>query len=366
MPDTGRALMWQVFGQDHLLLRLEPALAQGRYSHAYLLTGPPHVGKMTLAVDLARAVNCQRRPGAPCGDCAQCTRIAAGIHADVRVVGLDAEGRDQSRASRTVIGIDDVKDVLRLVNLNPYEGSSTVVIFDGADSMSPEAANALLKTLEEPPPQVLFLLLAEDEETVLTTIRSRCQTLPLRPLSHRAMVEWLTVRRQGPPPESSPVSTEEADRLFRLSQGCLGWAITALGDPQVLEQRQADLERMLETMEAGLETRFAYANEVASLFTSNRGAAKELLGLWLRWWRDLLLIKEGADQYLHNADRLDDLRAYAAGLTTGQIARSIRRLTGAMTALDRNASARLALEVLMLELPSVGRFSPETAESPAG
>jgi DNA polymerase-3 subunit delta' len=139
-----------------------------------------------------------------------------------------------------------------------------------------------------------------------------------------------------------------------------------LGDPQVLEQRQADLERMLETMEAGLETRFAYANEVASLFTSNRGAAKELLGLWLRWWRDLLLIKEGADQYLHNADRLDDLRAYAAGLTTGQIARSIRRLTGAMTALDRNASARLALEVLMLELPSVGRFSPETAESPAG
>ena len=351
-------MTWQTLGQDHLLARLEPALAQGRFSHAYLLTGPPHVGKMTLALDLARAVNCERGPGVPCGDCSQCARIAGGLHAGVRVVGLDAEGRDEARASRTVIGIDDVKDVLRLVNLNPYEGSSAVVILDGADTMSVEAANALLKTLEEPPPQVLFLLLAQDEETVLTTIRSRCQTLPLRPLPNLAMVEWLTVRRQASPPVSPPpVSQEEAERLYRLSQGCLGWAIRALGDPQVLEQRQADLERMLETMQAGLETRFAYANEVASLFTSNREAARELLGLWLRWWRDLLLVKAGVDEYLHNADQPEALQACAAGLTTGQVAQFLQRLTTTTAALERNASARLALEVLMLELPGELRIT---------
>ena len=350
--------MWEVQGQEHLLGRLEPALAQQRLSHAYLLTGPPHVGKMTLAVDLARAVNCLNGPGVPCGECAQCSRIAGGLHADVRMVGLDAEGRDE-RASRTVIGIDDIKDLLRSVNLNPYEGASIVVILDGADAMSPEAANALLKTLEEPPPQVLFLLLAQDEETVITTIRSRCQSLALRPLSIRAMTGWLTTRHQ--------MKNEEADRLYRLSQGCLGWAITALEDPQVLEQRQADLERMLETMESGLETRFAYANEVASLFSSNRQGARELLGLWLRWWRDLLLIKEGADEFIHNADQLDALRSYAAGLATGQVARVIQRLTGTIAALDRNASPRLALEVLMLELPAAEILRPPVTvpEQPA-
>ena len=138
--------------------------------------------------------------------------------------------------------------------------------------------------------------------------------------------------------------------LYRLSRGCLGWALIALDDPQLLEQRQADLERMREAVSAGLDTRFGYANEVASLFGSNRPAARELLSLWLRWWRDLLLVKEGADEYLHNADHADALRAHAETLTTGQIAAFIRRLLDTMAALDANASPRLAMETLMLNV----------------
>ena len=343
---------WKTLGQDHLIARLQPALEQRRESHAYLLTGPPHVGKLTLAREIAQAVNCLSSSsppleggtigGVPCGVCVQCQRIADGHHADVRVVDLEFTRRVEGRDNVTAITINAIRELERTVNLNPFEGARTVIIIDGAASMGPEAANALLKTLEEPPPGVLFLLLAEDEDALLSTIRSRCQTLPLLPMSRRDMLDYLAQQRGA--------TETDADMLYRLSRGCLGWALRALDDPQLLEQRQADLERMREAVGAGLDTRFGYANEVASLFGSNRPAARELLSLWLRWWRDLLLVKEGADEYLHNADHADALRAHAATLTTSQIAAFIRRLLETMAALDANVSPRLALETLMLNV----------------
>ena len=333
--------MWTLYGQDHLLKRLEISLRQRRQSHAYLLSGPPHVGKMTLAINLSQAVNCLEGPGVPCGSCTQCTRIAQGRHADIRTLA-PGQGED-ARSARTMIGIIEVKEALRRVHLNPYEGSTSVVIIDGAESMSEEAANALLKTLEEPPPQVMFLLLTTNEDAVLPTIRSRCQNLTLLTMSKEKMIERLLTDRQ--------VSPEQAEHLFRLSRGCLGWAISAVDDSQVLEQRQADLEKMQETLDAGLETRFTYANEVASLFGSDREAAKDLLALWLRWWRDLLLIKEGAEEFLHNADHSDPLRSQASGLSTPQIVQFIKCLMQTLSSLDSNANPRLAMEVLMLNLP---------------
>ena len=335
-------MTWKTLGQDHLIARLQPALEQGRESHAYLLTGPPHVGKLTLALEIAQAVNCQRGPGVPCGECVQCQRVADRLHADVRVVDLEFTRTVSGRENATAISIDAIRELERSVNLNPFEGSRSVVIIDGASTMTVDAANALLKTLEEPPDGVLFLLLTNEEESLLPTIRSRCQALQLLPMSRRQMLDHLGAHHG--------IAEDEADRLYRLSRGCLGWALQALSDPQLLDQRQADLDRIRETVSAGLDAKFAYASEVASLFGSNRPAARELLSLWLRWWRDLLLVKEGADAYLHNADHSDALRAHAEQLTTAQIAAFIRRLLDTLTALDANASPRLAMETLMLHV----------------
>jgi DNA polymerase-3 subunit delta' len=336
--------MWQVFGQDHILGQLEDSLRQGRPAHAYLLVGPSHVGKMTLARNLAQSVNCLQGPGAPCGECDQCVRVARGHHADVRIVAV---GRAEPEGpARTVIGIGDVKEVLRQVNLKPFEGACSVVIFDTADLMSEEAANALLKTLEEPPPQVLILLLTANEEAVLPTIRSRCRRLMLLPLPKDAMADRLLKDHQASP--------EEAERLSRLSRGCLGWAITALeGGDGLLKQREEELDRLSEACRSGLAARFGYANELAALFSKDRDAARQSLYLWLRWWRDLLLLKEGGEEYVHNTDRQTELLLQASRLSTAQIVRFVKRLLETLEALDRNASARLALEVLMLDLPTM-------------
>ena len=356
--------MWQVYGQDHILPHLEASLKQGRQAHAYMMVGPPHVGKMTLALNLAQAVNCLAGTGAPCGTCVQCARIAEGHHADIRIVTLNQAGKqsgdsgDSGASSRTVIGIDDIKDVLRQVNLKPFEGTCTVVIIDSAESMSEEAANALLKTLEEPPPQVLILLLTSNEETMLSTIKSRCQSLVLTPLGKDAIAERLVTEHQ--------VGKEEAERLARLSRGCLGWAINASNDDgDTLAQREESLDRWVGVATASLEARFEFANELATLFYQDREAARQLLYLCLQWWRDLLLIKEGAEEYLQNIDRDSDLKLHTGGLTTTQIMGFIRRILETLEALERNASARLAFEVLMLDLPQPNLSSTLDQSRPA-
>ena len=335
--------MWQVYGQDHILGQLEASLKQGRQAHAYLLVGPPRVGKMTLAINLAQSVNCLQGPGEPCGQCVQCTRISLGQHADVRILTL-TQG-DSEEPSRTVIGISDVKEILRQVHLKPFEGTNSVIIIDSAETMSQEAANALLKTLEEPPPQVLIMLLTTNEESMLPTIRSRCRSLVLLPLAKDKLMDKLVTEHQAGP--------QEAEMLSRLSRGCLGWAINALEDGGgTREQREEELARLMETCQSGLETRFNYASELAGLFYKDRDAVNQSLYFWLRWWRDLLLIKEGGEEYIHNIDRQTELRLQASQLTTAEIVRFIKILLETLEALGRNASARLALEVLMLGLPT--------------
>ena len=334
--------MWQVYGQDHILKQLEPSLVQGRLAHAYLLVGPPHIGKMTLALGLAQAVNCSQGQAVPCGDCSHCLRIGQGHHADVRVIGVTQ--RNENGPTRTVIGIADVKESLHQASLKPFEGRCSVIIFDGAELMSDEAANALLKTLEEPPPQVLILLLTANEDALLPTILSRCRRLDLLPAGKDQMVKRLTVEHE--------VSVNLAQRLALMSRGCIGWAINAVNDPQILEQRAADIQQIKEICQIGLQQRFNYANELAARFFRDRDSTKELLFLWLRWWRDLVLIKEGVEEYVQDQDELTHLRLQASQLSTLQIVGFIKALNQTLEALDSNANPRLALEVLMLNLPA--------------
>ena len=347
--------MWQLRGNESLLAQLGQALREGRYAHAYLIVGPPQVGKRTLAMNIAQALNCSSPQGPPCGECSQCRHISSGQHADVLVIQANVQGEDGR--SRREIGIGDVREVQHLVSLKSYEGSHRVIIFDGAEQMSEEAGNALLKTLEEPPPQVVLILLASIEEALLPTIRSRCRRLELRPLPVREVAAELT--------STHSMGHDEADLTARLSMGRLGWALSAAADPALQDRRRAELERIAHLSTAGLDERFSYASELASLFTRNREDAREVLNLWLGWWRDLLVIKEGAEEFVYNLDWSDSLVRMASTYTTAQVSGFMRAIMGALEALDQNANARLALEVLMLSLPGDGnRGSPVTRNLP--
>ena len=144
------------------------AIARGRLHHALLLTGPRGAGKRDLALAVASALNCDAAPGEGCGVCAVCERITNGIHPDV--ITLAREGAAQ------IIPIETVRQqVVAAVGLPPHEARERVFVIDEATALQPAAANALLKTLEEPPARTLFVLCTTAPEQLLPTIRSRCQ-----------------------------------------------------------------------------------------------------------------------------------------------------------------------------------------------
>ena len=325
--------MWQVIGQDKILSLLNYSLKTNATAHAYLLVGPRHVGKGTLAINLAQALNCDG-PEVPCGECRSCQRIRDGKHADVTSIGLD---------SRTEIGIDDIRGLQRLANLPPYEGKCKVFIIDEAEYLSTEAANSLLKILEEPPPRVTWLLLASEEKRLLPTIISRCQRLELKPVPSERVQEVLV--------NSYNVDADKAKLLTQLCQGRLGWALSALADCAILEQRSQRIDRLVSLLTAGLEQRFAYAQELANQFSQDRKAGAEITEVWLDWWRDLMLIEGGCQEAIVNADYRAVLEEQAGGLSLGEIKEFLASLGLLQEAISKNVNPRLALEWLMLNLP---------------
>lgn len=355
-------------------------------AHAWLLAGPAQVGKMTLALDLARLVNCvsegvERKP---CGECRQCRRISDSLHADVRVVSQEGSGGNRT-AARTAIGVEQIREVQREVGLKPYEGHYRVFIIEGAERFTQEAANALLKMLEEPPNDVIFALLASevrensaDESAgyiayapepnedriralldavpevggILPTILSRCQVLELRPLPV-ALVQSELERRFGP-------ALQDAREIARLSGGRLGWALQAAAEPRLLSQRSECLDEIEAALRGGIDEKFAYAERRAAAFGRNRNGVYEELRLWLGWWRDVLVVREGSDDLVVNLSRLDALRVTAAGCTSAQVVDAIRAVQETTAMLESNVNPRLCMEGMMLRMPQPGAQTQES------
>ena len=331
--------MWQVIGQARVVSLLQHGFDAGTLAHAYLLVGPRHVGKMTLAINLAQALNCEATEP-PCLECSTCQKIAAASHADVQVIGLT---QNEDSAEAKLIGIDQIKQIQHSASLPPFEGSCKVFIIDGAELLSIEAANCLLKTLEEPIGRVTFILLTVNDNLLPATVVSRCQRLELPPLSP-AEVESALASNRG-------IEPERVRLLAGLSHGCLGWALSAAADENLLEQRDEELNRLLDVINAECEERFAYAAQLAAQFNQSRGLVYGVLDLWLDYWRDLMLVKTGCSDIITNVDRKGGLVEIARSYRLAQIKAFIESIRVATEQLRQNANPRLALEVLMLDIP---------------
>ncbi|MCJ7744482.1 MAG: AAA family ATPase, partial [Dehalococcoidales bacterium] len=256
---------------------LKRGLEAGSLAHAYLFVGPAHVGKMALAVNLAQALNCEAAEP-PCGQCLSCQKIASGKHADIQIIGL-GQGNSAEARPQAEISIDEIRQLQHSASLPPFEGNYKVFIIDGAELLSIEAANCLLKTLEEPVGKVVFVLLTTNEQLLPATVISRCQRVELLPLA-AAEIESALKKNWG-------VEPQKARLLSRLSRGCLGWAVRALDDG-LLSQRADRLDELIDIIHADYEGRFAGAAQLATEFGQNRELVQEKLALWLDWWRDLM------------------------------------------------------------------------------
>jgi len=319
-----------VIGHEWAVDLLLHGLSGGRVSHATLIVGPPYIGKTTLARWFAQALNCTGGLPEPCGECPSCRKLSSGNHPDVQI--LDAPGQ--------TLKISEVRDLQHDLSLSPYEGRWRVALLCDFERATVEAANALLKTLEEPAAQVVLLLTALEAGALLPTIVSRCQVLSLRPLP-LAQVKDALVARWG----ADPV---QAELLAYLSGGRLGWAVRALADQALLARRAERLDDLVTLSAEGRVERLAYA----AALSRDPALAREVLALWLGWWHDVLLLASGSQVNVTNVDRLAALRQQAGQVSLRQAQRMVARLRSIVNNLDQNVNLRLALEVLLLSLPS--------------
>jgi DNA polymerase-3 subunit delta' len=318
-----------VVGHEWAVELLTNSLTKGHLSQAYLFAGPPRVGKTTLALYLARALQCLDEQARPCGQCSACRRIERGTHPDVRLV-------EEPQGS---IGINQIRALQREMALSPFEGRWRVYVLSDFQQATIEAANCLLKTLEEPPPKVVLVLTATQVELLLPTIVSRCQVLNLRALpvaivAHALQASW-------------GVEPTQAQLLATLSQGRIGWAIAAARDDGLLQNREKSLVALEQALHQSRTERVSLAQQLCQ----NPETLSDLLDAWRGWWRDVMLAKSGNGLAVVNVDRRQTVLNEAQHLATDQILGSLRATEECAEQVEQNVNPCLALEVLLLRLP---------------
>jgi DNA polymerase-3 subunit delta' len=271
----------------------------------------------------------------PCGECRACRLIASGNHPDILYSELDP--------NTGALRIEEVRAVAGRLALKPYEARYRVAIFRDFDHARPQAQDALLKTLEEPPPTALLILLAPSTESLLPTITSRSQVVHLRAVPVEVVRDSLIQHRDAAP--------ERADLLAHLSGGRMGWAIRALEDPAILEQRQQALDLLELALNANRAGRF----EVADDLSKDKLALYPLLELWQTFWRDVLLRCQGAQAPQANIDRQDTIDRLAGTIQPDEALTALQATRTMLDNLPRNLNLRLALEVMFLDYPGLVR-----------
>ncbi len=318
-----------VIGHEWAVELLQRQQAAGRVPQALLLAGPASVGKTTLACFFAQSLNCGETTSQPCGTCLSCRKINSGNHPDVRIFDREDEA----------IKIEIIRELQRELSLSPVEGRFRVVVLSHFERATRSAANALLKTLEEPAPQVVIVLTVTDPGALLPTIVSRCQVVTLRALPAEDIFVSLQTRWQIPEPH--------ARLLAQLASGRPGWAIRAVEDPDMLERREQQVRQLLALLSMNRVDRLAYALALSR----DPLELQEVMHLWLTVWRDIMLLRSGSQATITNLDRQVVLQEIVNHVSLAQAAEAVARLRQALLDLERNVNARLSLEVTFLKLP---------------
>ena len=342
--------MWRTLGQAPAVEALQRALTSGRAAHAYLFAGPAGMGKATAARDFAAALNCEAT-SKPCGECRSCRDTYAGRHPDVELVapgGLCDDPDHRDHAESRDLRICQIRRLERVLSLTPYGGGRRVAIIDAADTLHVEAANAFLKTLEEPPDGTVIVLLVEREERLPETVRSRCQRVVFRRVRRETIEEALVAAGAAP---------DQAETIAAAAAGRLGWARRALGDASLVTERSQMLDVALRVAHGGRLERFGWAAEAGGRNESGGRSAEvrdryfRELDVWESWWRDVLAAGAGAAGGFVNQERERELRAEGKIYDAGAIVTFLRSLMATREHLYANVDPQLALENLMLDLP---------------
>ena len=325
----------KLIGNERNKRILQRMLTNGRVSGTLIFAGPDGVGKRQFALTLAKATNCQKAPGNSfatdsCDDCAVCRRIDEGVYGDVTTIQPDGQ----------YIKIAQTRELAEEVYYRPREGRQRFFIIDEADRLRDEAANSLLKTLEEPPPTSTLILLTSRPNSLLQTIRSRSQRISFAPLPIAEMERFLT--------ENYPRPAADTALLARVSEGRIGQA-TAF-DLSVYRQERRTLIELLELMARG-QDRFRLLKAAEYIGKKERDEFEKELDLLISILRDVFLLSGGSshDQII-NVDVADRLQQLAAKIGLQRVMSWSEKISEVRKNLRVNINRQVAMEAALLGL----------------
>lgn len=332
---------WGIIGHQWAVALLKEHIRHHQLRHAYLFTGPRSVGKRTLALGLAQAIHCPQSNESlePCLQCRVCKRFQEMSHPDLSVVEAETEGG--------VLKVEQIRALQHSLALTPYESQYRIALLIRFEEAHPAAANALLKTLEEPNPQVIFLITASHPELLPPTITSRCEILHLRPLSMVELEQALQLRYSIP--------GEQANLLAHVSSGRPGFAIDLLLHPEKQAARTEHLNHLLRLLTANRQERMAFALALSE--DKNISRVRTVLLTWLTFWRDVMLSASHASAPLTNQDYRSQIEYLSRWIEAGSALRYISQIEQVLDLISRNVNLRLALEILFLDLPQMRQIA---------
>lgn len=308
-----------------ILKRLVGIMQNGRLAHAYMFVGPVDAGKSETALMLAQLINCDRpdlNKCQPCGVCGACVKIISGRHPDVHVIQSLEDGEE-------TIKIEQVRELLGQSRLKPYEAKKKVFIIKNVEGLTADAANALLKTLEEPTASSLLMLTTSHLEKNLSTIRSRCHRVVFLPVSKVKLASRLTTYYD--------VNARSAHFLAYFAEGCLGKA-KRLYEEKVIEYRDEVIDGFLLSK---------HSEAFIKKILSDKKKLKNFLDILLLWVRDCWLIKAGAEpSSLIYADRAKEIEKFQARLSAKDLQRLTDEIVYTIKLLAENLNVKIPLLII--------------------
>lgn len=300
-----------IIGHQRILEFLKKSIANKRLSHAYLFTGPAHLGKRTVALEFIRMLNGQE--------------IDQAIHPDVLIVEpavIEKEGIKKELE----IGIDQARKIQHQMSLFPYQADYKIALIDQAERMTGQASNCLLKTLEEPTGRAILILITAQPQLLLPTIVSRCQLIKFLPVAENEIKKRI-----------------KDSKIIRLANGRPGLVIQYLENPELLQAQDKIINQLEKLIRADLNERYQYVEKMAK----DVPQARQILNAWLFWFRDLLLLTLGCSGLIIYSQSSQYKDSYSL-TKLKNIIQAIKNTDSLLA--NSSINARLALEVLMLEL----------------